>query len=78
MTADEIPLFRPESKLLVGVYELFEDWDGFRFRLKASNGWIIAVSAEAYTNKADATRAIDAVRRAASRAKFEDLTESSN
>jgi uncharacterized protein YegP (UPF0339 family) len=48
---------------LAGKFELFADKAGkFRFRLKAANGEIIAVS-EAYESKASAKNGIDAVRR---------------
>ena len=44
-------------------FELFRDGTGdWRWRLKARNGRVIAVSGEGYQNKADAEGAIDLVR----------------
>jgi uncharacterized protein YegP (UPF0339 family) len=48
---------------MAGKFELYKDkQDKFRFRLKAGNGEIIAVS-EAYESKASALNGIDSVRR---------------
>ncbi|GEB46691.1 UPF0339 protein [Microbacterium testaceum] len=47
---------------MAGKFELYKSPNGqFRFRLKAGNGEIIAVS-EAYTNKAAATNGIQSVK----------------
>ncbi|MCP4958390.1 MAG: YegP family protein [Actinomycetia bacterium] len=48
---------------MAGKFELYKDKAGkFRFRLKASNGQIIAVG-EAYETKASARNGIDSVKR---------------
>jgi uncharacterized protein YegP (UPF0339 family) len=57
----------------VGSFEIYQSGDGFRWRLKASNGQIIAVG-EAYTTKASAQKGIDSVKRHASEATIKDLT----
>jgi uncharacterized protein YegP (UPF0339 family) len=46
----------------------------YRWRLKSSNGQIIATSGEGYTSKDGATNGIDAVKRDAAAARTEDLT----
>jgi uncharacterized protein len=59
---------------MAGKFELYKDKaDKYRFRLKAANGEIIAVS-EAYNQKASAENGIDSVRRNASTATVSDLT----
>jgi uncharacterized protein YegP (UPF0339 family) len=48
-----------------GKFEIYEDRSGkFRFRLKASNGQIVA-SGEAYDTKAAAKKGCESVQRAA-------------
>jgi uncharacterized protein len=50
---------------MAGKFELYQDAQGkYRFRLKASNGEIIAVG-EAYESKASTLGGIDSVRHAA-------------
>lgn len=50
---------------MAGSFEVYVDKAGkHRFRLKASNGQIVAVG-EAYESKANALAGIDAVKRAA-------------
>ncbi len=59
---------------MAGKFELYKDKsDKYRFRLKAANGEIIAVS-EAYNQKASAENGIDSVRRNAQAATVSDLT----
>jgi hypothetical protein len=59
---------------MAGKFELYEDASGkFRFRLKASNGQIIAVG-EAYESKSAAQKGIDSVKRNASEAEVVDQT----
>lgn len=59
---------------MAGKFELYKDKaDKYRFRLKAANGEIIAVS-EAYNQKASAENGIDSVRRNAQTATVTDLT----
>ncbi|MCU1681723.1 MAG: hypothetical protein JWQ81_2462 [Amycolatopsis sp.] len=57
-----------------GKFEVFSDKAGkYRFRLKAGNGEIIAVS-EAYNAKASALNGIDSVKKNAPGAVTDDLT----
>jgi hypothetical protein len=59
---------------MIGKFELYKDRaDKFRFRLKAGNGEIIAVS-EAYNSKASALGGVESVRKNASDAKLDDQT----
>lgn len=51
------------------AYMVYRSNDGWRWRLLATNGRIIADSGEAYTREADVKRAIRAVRLAAAVAK---------
>jgi len=63
----------PEASM-AGKFELYKDSQGkYRFRLKASNGQIIAVG-EAYESKAAAVNGIDSVRRNAADATLDDQT----
>ena len=45
----------------MGKFEIYPSTDGYRWRLRAGNGEIIAVG-EAYTRRKDATRSCEAVR----------------
>ena len=59
---------------MAGKFELFKDRAGeYRFRLKAANGEIIAVS-EGYIAKSGAQNGIDSVKRNATGAPVVDLT----
>lgn len=59
---------------MAGKFELYKDKAGkFRFRLKASNGQVIA-SGEAYETKASAMKGIESVRKNASDATLDDQT----
>lgn len=59
---------------MAGKFELYKDGKGkYRFRLKASNGEIIAVG-EAYESKASALGGVDSVRRNAAEATLVDQT----
>jgi uncharacterized protein YegP (UPF0339 family) len=59
---------------MIGKFELYKDRaDKFRFRLKAGNGEIIAVS-EAYNSKPSALGGVEAVRKNAPDAKLHDQT----
>jgi uncharacterized protein YegP (UPF0339 family) len=60
--------------VMAGKFELYTDRaDKFRFRLKAGNGQVIAVS-EAYETKQAALGGIDSVRANATDASLEDQT----
>ena len=60
---------------MAGKFELYKDAKGkFRFRLKASNGQIIAVG-EAYDSKAAAQNGIASVQKNTPDATVVDLTE---
>jgi uncharacterized protein YegP (UPF0339 family) len=59
---------------MAGKFEVYTDAAGkFRFRLKASNGQIIAVG-EAYNTKASALKGIESVQKNAPEAKIDDQT----
>ncbi len=58
---------------MAGKFELYQDKKGeYRFRLKAGNGEVIAVS-EGYSSKASAKNGIDSVRRNAADAEVVEL-----
>jgi uncharacterized protein YegP (UPF0339 family) len=60
---------------MAGKFEIYKDKGSkFRFRLKASNGEIIAVG-EAYESKASAKNGIESVQKNAAGATVVDLTE---
>lgn len=57
------------------TFELYRDTRRqFRWRLKAANGRIIAVSGENYTTKANCRAAIDRIIESAATARVEDLS----
>jgi uncharacterized protein YegP (UPF0339 family) len=59
---------------MAGKFELYKDRaDKFRFRLKAGNGEIIAVS-EAYSSKSSALGGVESVRKNAPEARLSDQT----
>jgi uncharacterized protein YegP (UPF0339 family) len=59
---------------VAGKFEMYKDSQGkFRFRLKAGNGEIIAVS-EAYNSKASAMNGIESVQKNAPTAAVDDQT----
>ena len=59
---------------MAGKFELYKDAAGkFRFRLKASNGQVIATG-EVYASKASALNGIESVRNNAGDASLEDQT----
>ena len=58
---------------MAGKFEVYEDRAGkFRFRLKASNGQVVA-SGEAYESKAAAHKGCESVQKAADGAKVEEV-----
>lgn len=58
---------------MAGKFELYSDRSGgYRFRLKAGNGEVIATS-ESYTTKAAAENGIDSVKRNAPDAEVVDV-----
>jgi uncharacterized protein YegP (UPF0339 family) len=60
--------------VMAGKFELYRDKSGkYRFRLKASNGQVIAVG-EAYETKASAVKGIESVRKNAGGATVDDQT----
>ncbi len=60
---------------MAGKFELYKDKAGkFRFRLKASNGQVIATG-EAYETKASALSGIESVKKNSAGAKTEDQTD---
>ncbi|MGO4599478.1 YegP family protein [Terrabacter sp. 2RAF25] len=59
---------------MAGKFELYKDAAGkFRFRLKVSNGQVIATG-EAYESKASALNGIESVRKNAGDAPLDDQT----
>jgi uncharacterized protein YegP (UPF0339 family) len=57
-------------------YELYEDEKKeHRWRLKAANGQTVATSSEGYKAKADAQKAIDAIKKGAEKAEVVDVKE---
>lgn len=59
---------------MAGKFELYKDKAGeFRFRLKATNGEVIAVG-EGYATRASALNGIDSIRRNAADAELVDQT----
>ncbi|MFT4259571.1 YegP family protein [Microbacterium sp.] len=49
---------------MAGKWELYTDKSGeYRFRLKAGNGEVIALSSEGYSSKSSALNGIDSIRR---------------
>ncbi len=58
-----------------GKFELYTDAAGkFRFRLKASNGQVIATS-QGYTTKRSATEGIESVKKHAAEAEIVEVEE---
>jgi uncharacterized protein YegP (UPF0339 family) len=61
---------------MAGKFELYKDAAGkYRFRLKASNGQVIATG-EAYESKASALNGIESIRENAGDAPLDDQTTS--
>lgn len=61
---------------MAGKFELYEDKSGgFRFRLKAGNGEIIATSSESYKTKASAMNGIESIKKNAPDASIDDTTD---
>ncbi|WP_066298126.1 YegP family protein [Arthrobacter luteolus] len=59
---------------MAGKFEVYQDKaGGFRFRLKAGNGEVIASSSESYKSKASALKGVESVRSNAG-ADITDLT----
>ena len=60
---------------MAGKFEIYQDKaGGYRFRLKAANGEIIATG-ESYTSKAGCENGIDSIKRNVPDAKIVDITE---
>jgi uncharacterized protein YegP (UPF0339 family) len=58
------------------TFELYRDArKEYRWRLKATNGQIIATSGEGYKAKADCQHGIDLIQKEASKAKLEEIEE---
>jgi hypothetical protein len=59
--------------IVAGKFEVYKDRAGkFRFRLKASNGQVVATG-EAYESLANAKKGCESVQRAADGAKIEEV-----
>ena len=60
---------------MASKFELYEDKSGgFRFRLKAGNGEVIATSSESYQTKAGALNGIESIKKNAGDAQIDDQT----
>lgn len=60
---------------MAGKFEVYEDKGGkFRFRLKASNGQIVAAG-QGYESKAAAKKGCESVQKAADGAKVEEVAQ---
>jgi len=60
---------------MAGKFEIYRDKSGeFRFRLKASNGQVVATG-QGYDSKAGVLKGVEAVKRAAEGAALVDQTE---
>ena len=58
----------------MATFELYKRKDGeFSWRLKSSNGQIIAAAGEGFSSKAAAQNGIDAVKKGAADAKVEEI-----
>ena len=58
---------------MAGKFEVYKDKKGeFRFRLKASNGQVIATG-EGYSSKAACLNGIESIKKNAPKAKIEEL-----
>jgi uncharacterized protein len=62
------------SEAMAGKFEVYKGKDGFRWRLKAGNGEIVATG-ESYPTKAGAIKGTEAVQRAAASASVVDKTD---
>ncbi len=57
------------------TFEIYKDAKGeFRWRLKASNGQIVATGGQGYSAKADCKHAIESIQKNAASATIEDST----
>jgi uncharacterized protein YegP (UPF0339 family) len=64
---------KPKAAAATAVFEVYKDRGGeFRFRLKDSEGNLLAISGKGYDKKADCQAAIDAIKKDAAKAKVED------
>jgi uncharacterized protein YegP (UPF0339 family) len=60
---------------MASKFELYEDKSGgFRFRLKAANGEVIATSSESYQTKSGALNGIESIKKNAGDAQVDDQT----
>jgi len=73
-STDRVPQ-RAGRDVMAGKFELYKDKSGkFRFRLKSSNGQVIATG-EAYETKASALNGIESVKKNSAGAKTDDQTD---
>ncbi len=67
----------PDEKagiLMAGKFELYTDKGGeYRFRLKAGNGEVIALSSEGYSSKAGAKNGIESIKKNAADAPIVEI-----
>jgi len=70
----QVPTVSVRGDVMAGKFELYKDKSGkFRFRLKASNGQVIATG-EAYETKASALNGIESVKKNSAGASTDDQT----
>jgi uncharacterized protein YegP (UPF0339 family) len=53
-------------------FEVYKGKDGFRFRIKDSDGDILAVTQKGYDKKEDLMKVIDVIKQGAAKAKLDD------
>jgi uncharacterized protein YegP (UPF0339 family) len=64
----------PAAATSGSTFELYKDAGGdFRFRLKNSEGTILAISPKGFKTKDDCTKAIDTIKSDAAKAKVNDI-----
>jgi uncharacterized protein YegP (UPF0339 family) len=67
---------KKSAEVTTAVFELYTDTAGeFRFRLKTSDGVLLATSGKGYQTKADCQRVIDTIKSTAGRARVEELAK---
>jgi uncharacterized protein YegP (UPF0339 family) len=64
---------KEKAPATTAVFELYKDKSGeFRFRLKDSEGTLLAISGKGYDKKGDCQAVIEAIKKDAAKAKVED------
>jgi uncharacterized protein YegP (UPF0339 family) len=69
----KVSISNERSKIVAAKFELYKSSNGeYRWRLKASNGQVIATGGEGYSSKAAAQSGIESVKRVAESAPIEE------